>query len=307
MRAAATLGAPPVQSLRPSPPRPRGALSRFWIEPALVLGGILAYFGVRGLTDDHPIRAQHNAADIWRLERWLHLGVEHWVQGLIIDRPVLVDAANGVYIWGHWPVIAAAMLWLLIRHPDTLRRLRSAMFVSGAVALVVFALVPVAPPRLFDLGLVDTVTAYSNAYRVLQPPTLVNVNAAMPSLHCGWNLLVGLALVATTPAGRRGLPQRVLGTLMPLVMTFSVVATANHYLVDIFAGEALALACWILVARRRRVPASAPAAGPASGHRVRSALGELTVVHGKDAVGVPPRFRVVRGDEAGRTVPDEVA
>ena len=36
----------------------------------------------------------------------------------------------------------------------------------------------------------------SRAYRVLQPPAFVNQYAAMPSLHSGWDLLVGMAIFA---------------------------------------------------------------------------------------------------------------
>ena len=96
------------------------------------------------------------------------------------------------------------------RHDDVARlapparflRLRNAMMVSGAIGLIVFASYPVAPPRLRGLGLVDTVTSSSTAYRVLQPPAFVNQYAAMPSLHSGWDLLVGIAIVtAATTCG----------------------------------------------------------------------------------------------------------
>jgi membrane-associated phospholipid phosphatase len=84
---------------------------------------------------------------------------------------------------------------------------------------------------------VDTVTERSEAYRVLQPPAFVNQYAAMPSLHVGWDLLVGMALF--TAAGC--VVVRVIGALMPLLMAFAVVATANHYVVDVVAGVALVL------------------------------------------------------------------
>jgi membrane-associated phospholipid phosphatase len=95
----------------------------------------------------------------------------------------------------------------------------------------------VAPPRLFDLDLVDTVTERSEAYRYLQPPAFVNQYAAMPSLHAGWDLLVGVAIVsaATTVA------LRLVGLLMPLLMVWAVVATANHYVLDVVAGIVLVL------------------------------------------------------------------
>jgi hypothetical protein len=86
----------------------------------------------------------------------------------------------------------------------------------------------VAPPRLAHLGLVDTVTERSQAYRILQPPAFVNQYAAMPSLHVGWDLLVGLTIVSAASATWL----RMVGRLMPVLMAVATVATANHYLLD---------------------------------------------------------------------------
>lgn len=66
----------------------------------------------------------------------------------------------------------------------------------------------------------------------------MNQYAAMPSLHVGWDLLVGLALISAAGA----LWLRVLGRLMPVFMGLATVATANHYLLDVVAGVAFALA-----------------------------------------------------------------
>jgi hypothetical protein len=52
----------------------------------------------------------------------------------------------------------------------------------------------VAPPRLTDLSVVDTVTRGAKGYRQVVPPSLVNQYAAMPSFHVGWNVLVGVAV-----------------------------------------------------------------------------------------------------------------
>jgi membrane-associated phospholipid phosphatase len=111
------------------------------------------------------------------------------------------------------------------------------MFISGAVGFLFFALLPLAPPRLVGLGLVDTVTEQSNAYRALQPPGLTNQYAAFPSLHAGWNLLVGaVLLVAGVP-----LLVRLFALVSPVAMAFAVVATANHYVLDVAAGYAVVL------------------------------------------------------------------
>jgi hypothetical protein len=103
----------------------------------------------------------------------------------------------------------------------------------------VFATYPVAPPRLVPLGLIDTVTDYSHAYRVLQPAAFVNQYAAMPSLHVGWDLLIGIALFTYSTH----LVIRAIGVLLPALMAFSVLATANHFLLDAVVGVSLVLVC----------------------------------------------------------------
>ena len=105
-----------------------------------------------------------------------------------------LTAANWVYVWGHWPLDPSSALWLFHRRPAAYRELRLSFLLSGMIGVVVFALFPVAPPRLADIGLLDSVTRYSHAYRALQPRELTNIYAAFPSLHFGWDLLVGIAL-----------------------------------------------------------------------------------------------------------------
>jgi hypothetical protein len=218
----------------------RTATGWFWVlqQVAVVVAGIVVYFGVRGLTEGRPATALDNAADVLAFEQRVGLDVEHQVQDLLVGRDWLTDIANWVYIWGHWPVITVVLVWLALRHRTYFLRLRNAMMISGAVGLVIYATYPVAPPRLAGLGLVDTVTERSEAYRILQPPGFVNQYAAMPSLHVGWDLLVGI-IVATAAST---VVLRWIGYLMPVLMASAVVLTANHFLIDGVAGAALALA-----------------------------------------------------------------
>jgi hypothetical protein len=86
--------------------------------------------------------------------------------------------------------------------------------------------------------LIDTLTDRSSAYRVLQPPGLLNTYAAMPSRHFGSRLLVGIAVfrATTNPFVRIG------ADLLPVAMVVAVVATASHFVLDAVAGAAVALA-----------------------------------------------------------------
>jgi hypothetical protein len=243
-------------------------------QAVIVCAGVFVYFGVRGLTEGGVAAADRNAARLIQLEAAIGLAWERPLQELATPFHVIVTLANWVYVWGHWPLIAATLCWLAMGHPGSYRRTRNAMLLSGAVGLVIFAVFPVTPPRLFDPELVDTVTNFSRAYRVLQPPAFVNQYAAMPSLHVGWDALIGIAIAAQA---RRSWV-RALGALLPMTMIAAVILTANHYVLDVVAGLALTLVTYALVARRsarRRRPGPValpsqrtsppPAAGQASG------------------------------------------
>jgi acetyl esterase/lipase len=226
----------------------RGRWWDHWPQVVLVSAAVGVYFMTRGLTESDPARALRNADQLISFERVTHLYQEPRLQALVVDHDRVVTLLNWIYIWLHWPVIVAVLIWLVRSHPEPYRLLRNAMFVSGVIGLVVFALYPVAPPRLAGLGLTDTVTSHSHSYRVLQPPAFVNQYAALPSLHVGWNLLLGISLVRHG----RHLALRVFGLLSPVAMAVAVVLTANHYVIDVVVGVLVALVGLALAARLTR-------------------------------------------------------
>lgn len=220
--------------------------ARFVRELTLVLFAVAAYFLVRGATEGSRDTAIANAYRVIDFERALRIYWEPGIQESIVDKRWLVTLLNWVYVWGHWPVIAVVATWLFLRRPAAYYLIRNACIVSGAIGLLIFVSFPVAPPRLTGIDIQDTVTTYSHAYRVLQPPAFVNQYAAMPSLHFGWNLLVGLALVLSTSH----LVLRVSAVVFTISMLLAVVLTANHFIIDTVAGTivvltGLAVASWL--------------------------------------------------------------
>lgn len=206
-------------------------------ESSVATIAYLSYFLVRGMTESGFERAKDNAERVIRFEKWIGLYHEGAIQDAIANHDFLVNVANWVYVWGHWPVILVVGVWLMRSSPADYRILRNGFLISGAIGLVVFATFPVAPPRMLEIGLIDTVTERSEAYRFLQPAAFVNQYAAMPSLHLGWDLLIGITLVRHA----RSRYARSIGVLLPVLMAWAVVATANHFLIDSVAGAALAL------------------------------------------------------------------
>jgi hypothetical protein len=229
-----------------TPTRKRGRAAMR--EVALFVVAYLTYFGVRALTEGSVDRALANAASLFRLE--LHLGVawEPALQRAVLDHRVLVDSANAVYMYGHWPVILLAGALLFRYRRRHYYQLRNTFLLSAAFGLVIFALLPVAPPRLTDVGIVDTITEHAGRYRQLVPPSLVNQYAAMPSFHAGWNIVLGIVVFQAT---RRAL-LRAFAILGPIAMALAVVVTANHFVVDVAAGATIAIGALLLVQRHER-------------------------------------------------------
>ncbi|CAN5642006.1 hypothetical protein BH23CHL2_BH23CHL2_21960 [soil metagenome] len=208
-------------------------------EVLIILPAVLLYFLVRGLVDGNYETAARHAEQIISLEKWLGIWVELDMQSIILGSAWRTDVVNWVYIWAHWPVIAIVVFWLVLWHFDHYPKYRNALLISGVAGMIIFATYPVAPPRLMpEYNFVDTVTLQSNSYRVLQPPSLTNPYAAMPNLHFGWNLLMGIALVRESTK----LPVRILGFLIPISMFLSIILSGNHYILDAGVGGALVLA-----------------------------------------------------------------
>ena len=243
----------------PGTSRTRSTTAGVLRQSALLTGAAAAYFLVRSVTEGDRGTAVANAERVMALERAVGLDVEPALQAAVLPAEPLVALANWVYVFGHWPVLVAVLGWLALRHPLRFAELRGALLLSGAVGMVLFAVLPVAPPRLVDegqvAGMVDTVLEHSRAYRVLQPPAFTNQYAAVPSLHVGWDLLAGIAVVTT--ARRRAV--RVLGALLPVLMALAVVVTANHFVVDAVAGALLAVGSLAVVRSRARRQAAGAA------------------------------------------------
>lgn len=208
-------------------------------EALTVYAAYLFYFMVRGLVKDQRELAFTNARRIVELEQWMGLHIEEGLQAAVIDQDQIVSFMNWIYVWAHWPVIAGALIWLFIKVPERYQLYRNAFLISGAIGLLFFALFPTAPPRFLpELSLTDTVTQRSYSHHVLLPPDLANKYAAVPSLHAGWNLLVGIAIVREA----RHWGVKVLGAIMPAFMLASIVLTGNHFIIDGFIGYAVVIA-----------------------------------------------------------------
>ena len=222
-------------------PRLRSALlSRYVREPLIVLLAYIPYFFARGLAVQNAEQAFDNASHLVRFERSIGIFGEISLQSATISYDFLLHAFNAIYFYGHWPIIISVGVYLFVKNPRAYVITRNAFLISGAIALVLYALFPVAPPRLSVLGVADTLQL--TVPLSLDQSRLVNPFAALPSLHVGWDLIIALGIfVAIRKPFARGV-----ALLLPPAMMLATVVTGNHFFVDGIAGAGLALAAFVV-------------------------------------------------------------
>jgi hypothetical protein len=200
---------------------------------------------VRGQGDATVAAARAHTDWIVDLERSLHVFGERAIQRAAEAVPGMPTLLGIAYIALHFAGTTAFLVWLYRRHPERFALVRNTLIAATGMALTLYVVFPVAPPRLAALGFADTVS--HNAKVNLSSDllgSLYNPFAAVPSLHFGYALLVGVTLAAL--ARRRFV--RVLGWSYPAVMLFVIVATGNHFFFDAAAG-ALAIGAGYVIAR----------------------------------------------------------
>ena len=211
-----------VTLLAPSPPgldkldrrrlRPRRSRLRGVRELLLLAVLYVAYSGTRLVADDALAPARRPGARAAR-RRAVFLGLdwEHALNRLFVDVDWLGLVGSYWYATAHYVVTAVVLVWLYRRGPATYAPARRALLLATVAGLVLYLLLPMAPPRLTE-GYVDVLSLHSadgwwgseaSAPRGLGGFT--NQLAAFPSLHAGWALWVALAIrsATTNRAARR--------------------------------------------------------------------------------------------------------
>jgi membrane-associated phospholipid phosphatase len=212
------------------------------VEIFLVSMAFIFYYVSRGLVVERTAEATSRGIQVVELEQ--RLGIFLWetkMQAWVASSEIVAHIFNNIYVYAHLPLIGVIGLWLFFFHRERYTLLRNAFLISGGIGLIIFNLFPTAPPRLLPWPLsdqvVDTMVSYSKVNYDIQPAAFVNRYAAMPSLHFGWNLLLGLGIIWNT----KHTWARAFGVIMPAAMFFSVVATGNHFILDVVAGTVVAL------------------------------------------------------------------
>ena len=223
------------------------------LELALIIGAYLVYVLTRGLVfSDADHTGLENALRVVSAERSLGFFWEPIWQAWALDHAVvLVRVLNWAYIVTYWPIVLTLVVVVFVIDRHLYYYYRTVVMINLTCALVVFMVFPVASP--FDLvDFVDTIQVYGPAfYGSPEMGTYYNTNAAMPSLHFSWTVILGVLFVRCLKCWLK-----LLGLVYPVMTFFAITITGNHFILDAIAGGILAgfaFAVMELVVRRRIV------------------------------------------------------
>ena len=215
-------------------------------EVALYVGCYLVYVFSRGAVYENLREVGIvNGARIVDLQQTLGFLWEPALQAWAVEHArALVVVLNYTYILTYWPVILGLAVLLYLRNRRLYYYFRTVVLLDLIVALLVFALFPVASPfAIPGAGLVDTIQAYGPGFYGNDSMSLFyNTSAAMPSLHFSWTVILGVYLWRSLPGGFKAA-----GLVYPVMTLFAITVTGNHFLLDAIVGGVLAGLCFGLV------------------------------------------------------------
>lgn len=220
------------------------------LETAIVCGLFALWQAANDLTHTHLAGGLAHGRTVWHVERWLHIPSEASLQGLILGHRDIVRATNYYYATAHLTGMFVFLVWLWLRHRDRYRQWRNVVAIFTGIALLI-EMIPVAPPRLLSpqlTGLVDLPALYHQSVYTALGSGFADQYAALPSIHVGWALLIGVAVYS---CGRG--PGRWVGAVHAVLTLFAVVATANHYWLDGLTAATVLLVASLIERLLRRL------------------------------------------------------
>jgi hypothetical protein len=224
---------------------PHGWGDLFW-QLGIWFGFMGAYQVARGLADRDAAEAFTNGLAVIDAQRALHLLIEPDMQRVVVETGgFLLHAVDITYWLSQFTVLGLALLWIYLRRNDAFARVRNWVLLTNMLGLAGYVLMPTAPPRFFpEFGFVDTLAqsaALNHGSGLIELAS--NPYAAMPSLHAADALIIGFAMATLV----RSSWAKLAWTMWPSWVWFSVMATGNHYWLDIAAGVATAVAAYGLI------------------------------------------------------------
>ena len=222
------------------------ALPHGWLDAlrqvSLFAAAYLAYRFVRGLVEGDANAAFAHARDLIALERTMHVFIEPSLQAWASGSHFLMVVCSWLYINAQTSVTVAALVYLYLRHNRNFYFVRNMFMIAMAIALVGYVVFPTAPPRFMpEWGFVDSVADFTGVHvnhTSASVNALTNIYAAVPSMHVAFALMIGWTLARLV----RWRAVSALWLLYPLLITFVIVVTANHFIIDAVLGALTAAA-----------------------------------------------------------------
>ncbi|MDQ3822402.1 MAG: phosphatase PAP2 family protein [Actinomycetota bacterium] len=235
----------------------RRVLPRGWgdfaFQISLWAGFLLAYQLARGLADRNPGKAFTNGLNIIDFETRTNALIEISLQSFVHSSNFLIAATSYTYWLSQFTVLALALLWVYLRRNEAFLRFRNLLMLANLLGLAGYVLLPTAPPRMFPgVGFLDTLEVFGGLnHRSGLVEFASNPYAAMPSLHAADALIVGVTLAFVC----RSWLARAVWLAWPVWVWFSVMATGNHFWVDVVAGVLVAALAALVLFRKQVVAA----------------------------------------------------
>src|ERR1700691_1894359 len=165
------------------------------LRPVLIF--VVAYAGYEivrglvGLTGSKPFR---DATRIIDFERTLHVFVEPNIQSWVMSHAHwLLDVCDWTYLNAHFALTVGALAFIYLRRNDSFYFVRNMFMIAMLIALVGYSVFPTAPPRLMpQWGFTDSIQQFTGvAVGHGVTGALINVYAAVPSMHVCFALMIG--------------------------------------------------------------------------------------------------------------------
>jgi membrane-associated phospholipid phosphatase len=206
---------------------------------ALFAGAYYLYRIVRGVVDGQAGLAFENARTLVDFERSVGLFFEPGLQAWARGQEWLLTWANWMYVNSHFVVTTTFLIWLYIARNYAFYYVRNMFMVAMSLALAGYLVYPTAPPRFLpEWGFTDTVANFVGDGASDSASVLYNPFAAVPSMHVAFALMIAVPAVFLV----RTRILKVFWAIYPALVTFVVMATANHFWMDAALGAVVAVA-----------------------------------------------------------------
>lgn len=217
---------------------PPVAKPKLWKEALIVLALYWVYSAARNVhgATISVSRAMSHAHDVVNAERALHIFHELDIQRYFLAWPPVIKFFNVWYGTAHFVVTIGVLVWMFRRRASRYTYWRNVIMITTLLALVGYIVYPLTPPRLLDphFGFEDTLKTIGGLWNFESGAVAKasNQHAAMPSLHVGWAVWCAIATVSLL----QNVWLKVLMSIYPFVTILTIVATANHYWLDVAGG-----------------------------------------------------------------------